>query len=185
MSGAFRTTMEAELEKSLSTLDRGTEVLIICWSGGAWTYDQQFTDVEDKWERFGKEYDEVALRKGAKLVAPKYVAVTPESVKKIMKGIAAQVQRPGTTAWVPPFTLMMAAAPPPDTVFFMTDAQIPSDKAKATIDAIDAILKSSTQAPKVNSLWITNTSFKPAPMKQLAQRFDGELNSIPVPKGVK
>lgn len=185
MSGEFRTTMEAELEKSLSALDRGTQVLVICWSGGAWMHDQQFTDVADKWERFGKQYDEVALKKGAKLEAPKYVAISPDSVKKIMKGIAAQIQRPGTTAWIPPFKLMMAADPPPDTVFFMTDAQIPPEKVKATIDAIDAIMKNSPHTPKVNSLWITNNTFKPAPMQELAQRFEGELNSIPVPKGGK
>lgn len=180
MSGPFRKTMEAELERSLIGLPAGTEVLIIPWAGGAWLYNQLATEIADKWRKLDN-YDNFAIRPGEKLTRPEWVNVTPENVRKLMDGIRAQKAWPGGTDWRSPFNYVMESNPHPDTIFFMTDGQI-SDVTRA-MEGIDKAMKKSMRPPTVFALWITNKAQKPEPLKALAEKYKGEFREVgPAPK---
>lgn len=178
MDGNFRLLMEAELEKCLKALPPDTQVLIIPWAGGAWLYNQVADQIKDQWQIVNKEYDNFVLRAGKKLPPPEWVASSPENVQKLMKGVRAQKIWSGGTAWRSPFNYVMQASPPPDTIFFLTDGQIPPRHARATLDDIGRLLKKDPPGPKVFCLWIPNKNASPSYLKELAKESNGEFRAV-------
>jgi hypothetical protein len=176
MEGPFRKEMEEELERSLKGLPPGTQILIIPWAGGAWRYNELATDIENKWEKIGAEYDNFVVRPGKKLTTPDWVAITPANITKLLKGVAEQKSWPGGTDWRSPFRYAMEATPPPDTIFFMTDGQI--QNVERAFEGIDNVMKKTSRPPKVFSLWIPNKKFKPDHLKTLATKYGGEFREV-------
>jgi hypothetical protein len=176
MEGPFRKEMEQELERSLRGLPAGTQILIIPWAGGAWRSSELATDIADKWEKVGGDYDNFIVRPNQKLSQPDWVPINPDNITKLLKGVAAQKSWSGGTDWRSPFRYAMEANPPPDTIFFMTDGQIQNvDRA---FDGIDHALKKTNRQPRVFSLWIPNKQFKPDHLKALASKYGGEFREV-------
>ncbi len=176
MEGPFRKRMEAELDKSLKGLPPGTQILVIPWAGGAWLYNQLATEISDRWQEIGGQYDNFAIRAGKKLDKPEWMPVNPDNIVKLMKGINAQKSWPGGTDWRSPFRYAMEANPPPDTIFFLTDGQI-QDTERA-FSAIDAAMKKAARTPTVFALYIPNKAYGPGPMKTLAEKYHGEFHEL-------
>jgi hypothetical protein len=177
MSGPFRKTMERELENALSKLPPGTQILLIPWAGPAWLHNQTAPQIMDKWKKID-DYDNFALRDGAKLDPPAWVSGGPTNVEEIMKGIRAQVAAPGGTDWRQPFRYAMQATPPPDVLIFMTDGQIPPKTADRALSAIDAALRKTSRAPVVTCLWIENTKQHGDELKAIAKKYKGEFRVV-------
>jgi hypothetical protein len=179
MEGAFRTTMEHQLEESLTDLPAGTQVMLICWAGPAWSYTQTAHDIAKDWKMI-KTYDNFKLRSGVRQEPPQWVDINPGTVADIMKGIKAQVSDPGGTDWRQPFRYAMKADPPPDVIFFLTDGQIPAATAdRALTDIATSILKANSH-PTINCLWIQNPREKSDVMEKLAKQYQGEFRRVSV-----
>ncbi len=178
MDGNFRLVMEAELEKCLKALPPDTQVLIIPWAGGAWLYNQVADQIKDQWQKVNNEYDNFVLRPGKKQSPPEWVSTTPDNVHKLMKGVLAQKVWAGGTAWRSPFSYVMQASPPPDTIFFLTDGQIPPKHARDTLNDIGRILGKEPSRPKVFCLWIPNKDSSPSYLKDLAKESNGEFRAV-------
>ncbi len=182
MEGAFRAAMEKQLQKSLSSLPEGTQVILICWAGPAWLYNQTAPQVAKKWKK-GSGYDDFANVSGSALEQPKWIDANPDNVVEIMKGIKAQVSAPGGTDWRQPFRYAMQADPPPDTIFFLTDGQIPAATASRALSAISAAMNKANIVPIVNCLWIENSSSKSDEMEKVARTYKGEFRKVSAKSG--
>ena len=182
MSGEFRKVMEQELQKALSKLSVGSQLLIIPWAGPAWLHNQTAPQIMSKWKKVEADgqdaYDNFTLVEGAKLDPPTWIPAGPEGIEKIMNGLRAQVAAPGGTDWRQPFRYAMEANPPPDVIMFMTDGQIPAKTSARALNDIEASLKKVPRPPVVNCLWIENPTEKPNVLRQLAARYGGEFREV-------
>ena len=177
MDGKFRQLMEKQLEIALKHLPKDTQVIIICWAGPAWLYNEKAPDIAAKW-RMHKGYDDFQLLPGATLDPPEWININDDSIKQIMDGIKAQVQAPGGTDWRNPFHYAMKADPQPDTIFFLTDDQIPPKNVDRAMYAIGIDMKKADVIPQINCLWIENSENPSGPMEQLAAKYHGEFRKV-------
>ncbi len=182
MEGTFRTTMEKQLEKTLDSLPDGTQVILICWAGPAWLYNQTAPQIAGKWKKIGG-YDDFTTVPDVTLDPPQWIQTSPTSVAEIMKGIKAQVSDPGGTDWRQPFRYAMRADPPPDVIFFLTDGQIPPGNTGRALDAISVAMNKADTPPQINCLWIENKSEKSTTMEILAQKYNGEFRKVSAKDG--
>jgi len=177
MEGAFRKTMEKQLEASLSKLPEGTQVILICWAGPAWLYNQTAPQIAKKWKKIDN-YDNFTTVPGVMIDPPKWIDINAGSVTEIMKDIKAQVAALGGTDWRQPFRYAMQADPPPDVIFFLTDGQIPAATTDRDLTAISTAMDKAGTAPQVNCLWIENPKEKGNAMERLAARYKGEFRRV-------
>jgi hypothetical protein len=177
MEGALRTAMEKRLEESLKSLPSGTQMLIIPWAGGAWLYNQKAPEIQGKWKKAG-DYDDFQLTAGSKLEPPKWVTITPGTIKELMAGVKAQVSWPGGTDWRSPIHYAMQASPPPDLITLMTDGQIPQENIKKKFSQIRTEIDKTREPPVINCIWIKNSLFSSNALKRLAEEYKGELMEI-------
>ncbi len=177
MEGAFRKTMESQLESALKKLPDGAQVIVICWAGAAWLHNQTHAQIAKKWHRLGS-YDNFELNPGETLDLPRWIEINATAIDDIMKGIKSQTPAPGGTDWRQPFIYAMKSTPPPDAIFFLTDGQIPGASVERTLTVIDTALKKAPNLPKVNCLWIENKSTKGTAMEKLAKKYHGEFRTV-------
>ena len=176
MDGPFRLELEKELEKTLSGMPAGTQVIVILWAGPAWLYNEHGNGIVKNWKNNG-EFDEWERVPGSQQATPTWINIDADKTKDIMSNLRRQKIKFGTS-WVSPFDYAMEVSPAPDVICFLTDCQIAAPRIDAEIKQIDKILAKAPKRPPVNCFWIRNKDFKPDMLRTFARRHQGSFAEV-------